>query len=98
MEFCLLGPLAVRCDGAAVLVPPGKQRAVLAALLLAGGRVVPADELSRALWGAAPPASARVSVQNYVRRLRQGWASRSAAGSARSPAGTRSAWPPASWT
>jgi DNA-binding SARP family transcriptional activator len=71
MEFCLLGPLAVRCDGAAVLVPPGKQRAVLAALLLAGGRVVPVDELSRALWGAAPPASARASVQNYVRRLRQ---------------------------
>ncbi|HMH93026.1 MAG TPA: AfsR/SARP family transcriptional regulator, partial [Streptosporangiaceae bacterium] len=71
MEFCLLGPLAVRSGGATVPVAAGKQRAVLAALLLAAGRVVPADELAGVLWGAAPPASARVSVQNYVARLRQ---------------------------
>jgi hypothetical protein len=40
MEFCLLGPLAVRCGGKPVPVPRGKQRAVLAALLLNTGRVV----------------------------------------------------------
>ena len=42
LEFCLLGPLEVRCGGAPVPVPRGKQRAVLAALLLNAGRVVPA--------------------------------------------------------
>jgi DNA-binding SARP family transcriptional activator len=71
MEFCLLGPVRVRRGAAELPVAAGHQRAVLAALLLAGGRVVPADELAGVLWGAAPPASARVSVQNYVRRLRQ---------------------------
>jgi DNA-binding SARP family transcriptional activator/Flp pilus assembly protein TadD len=71
MEFCLIGPLTVRCGGAAVPVAPGKQRAVLAALLLDAGRVVPVDELAEALWGPEPPASARVTVQNYVMRLRK---------------------------
>jgi len=71
MEFGLLGPLVVRCGGAEVPVSPGKQRAVLAALLLAAGRVVAVDDLAEALWGPAPPPSARVGVQNYVMRLRK---------------------------
>jgi DNA-binding SARP family transcriptional activator len=71
MEFCLLGPLVVRCGGAAVPVAPGKQRAVLAVLLLNAGRVVGVDELAETLWGAGPPPSARVSVQNYVGKLRK---------------------------
>jgi DNA-binding SARP family transcriptional activator/tetratricopeptide (TPR) repeat protein len=71
MEFGLLGPVLVRRGDAELPVAAGKQRAVLAALLLAAGRVVPADELAGVLWGGAPPASARVSVQNYVARLRQ---------------------------
>jgi DNA-binding SARP family transcriptional activator/Tfp pilus assembly protein PilF len=71
IEFCLLGPLMVRCGGALVPVPAGKQRAVLAALLLNGGRVVSLDELAEVLWGPGPPPSARVAVQNYVMRLRK---------------------------
>jgi DNA-binding SARP family transcriptional activator len=71
MEFCLLGPLVVRSGGAPVLVPPGKQRAVLAVLLLNAGHVVGLDELTRALWGDEPPLSARVIVQNNVGRLRK---------------------------
>jgi DNA-binding SARP family transcriptional activator len=70
VEFCLLGPLTVRCGGAALAVPRGRQRAVLAALLLRANHVVSSDELAEALWGADWPASARVSVQNYVMRLR----------------------------
>jgi DNA-binding SARP family transcriptional activator len=70
MEFCLLGPLTVRCGGTAVAVPRGRQRAVLAALLLRANHVVAVDELAEALWGPELPASARVSVQNYVARLR----------------------------
>ncbi|HEY3902913.1 MAG TPA: BTAD domain-containing putative transcriptional regulator [Streptosporangiaceae bacterium] len=70
-EFCLLGPLLVRYDGITVPVPPGKQRSLLAALLLKGGRLVPVDELIEALWASAPPPSARASLQTYVMRLRQ---------------------------
>src|SRR5215831_16704533 len=71
MEFGLLGPLAVRRDGAAVTVPPGNQRILLAALLLKANRAVPLDELAEAVWGAEPPASARATLQSYVMRLRK---------------------------
>ena len=70
-EFCLLGPLLVRRNGAVVPVTAGKQRVVLAALLLSANRVVSLDELSAALWGLTPPVSARATLQNYVKRLRQ---------------------------
>jgi DNA-binding SARP family transcriptional activator/tetratricopeptide (TPR) repeat protein len=71
VEFGLLGPLVVRSGGELVEVPQGKQRALLAALLLKAGRMVPVDEIAWLLWGAEPPVSARVTVQNYVKRLRQ---------------------------
>ncbi len=71
MEFCLLGPLTVRVDGMAMRVAAAKQRVVLAALLLNADRVMALDELSEAVWGPAPPASARVTLQNYVKRLRR---------------------------
>jgi DNA-binding SARP family transcriptional activator/tetratricopeptide (TPR) repeat protein len=71
MEFCLLGPLAVRRGDAVLTVQAGKQRAVLAALLLNANRVVAVEELAETLWWTAPPPSARVTVQNYVVRLRK---------------------------
>jgi DNA-binding SARP family transcriptional activator len=70
MEFCLLGPLMLRCDGVPVPTPPGKQQVVLAALLLRAGRVVSARELTELLWESAPPPSAQVTLRNYMRRLR----------------------------
>jgi DNA-binding SARP family transcriptional activator/Tfp pilus assembly protein PilF len=70
-EFCLLGPLLVRRNGVTLAVTPGKQRALLAALLLSAGRVVSFGELTEALWGSAPPPSARVAVQNHVMKLRK---------------------------
>jgi DNA-binding SARP family transcriptional activator/Tfp pilus assembly protein PilF len=71
LEFCLFGPLMVRRGGAVVPVPPGKQRAVLAALLLSAGQMVSLDALIEVLWAHSPPPSARVAVQNYVMRLRK---------------------------
>jgi DNA-binding SARP family transcriptional activator len=71
IEFGLLGPLFVCCDGADVPVPRGKQRALLSVLLLNAGHVVPVSRLAEVLWGAEPPPSAEVSIQNYVKRLRQ---------------------------
>jgi DNA-binding SARP family transcriptional activator len=70
-EFCLLGPVLVRQGEVTLPVAAGKQRAVLAALLLSADRAVSLDELTEVLWGAAPPPSARVSVQNHVMRLRK---------------------------
>ena len=71
LKFGLLGPLLV-CRGETVLaVPAGKQRALLAALLLNVGRVVSADELIDVLWDTSPPVSARASLHNYVKRLRK---------------------------
>jgi len=69
-EFCLLGPLLVR-QGGVTLPVAGKQRAVLAALLLCADQTVSFDELTEVLWGSAPPPSARVAVQNHVMRLRK---------------------------
>jgi len=70
MEFGLLGPLIVRRDGIEIPVQRGKQRQLLAALLLNEGRLLSLDDLIAALWSAAPPSSARQSVQNCVMRLR----------------------------
>jgi DNA-binding SARP family transcriptional activator/tetratricopeptide (TPR) repeat protein len=70
-EYGLLGPLTVRRAGAVVPVASGKQQVVLAALLLRRGQPAGIDELAEALWGAEPPASARVTLHNYVLRLRR---------------------------
>jgi DNA-binding SARP family transcriptional activator/tetratricopeptide (TPR) repeat protein len=71
LEFCLLGPLVVRCGGVALPVPRGRQRAVLAVLLLNAGRVVSVGEMAETLWGPSPLPSASVTVRNYVKRLRR---------------------------
>ena len=71
MEFWLLGPLRARSGGTVIPLRRGKQRAVLVALLMNANRVVSVDDLAGTLWGASPPPSARVTVQNYVKRLRQ---------------------------
>lgn len=55
MEFLLLGHLMVRRDGDLVPIPRGKQRTVLAALLLQANRVVTIDDLARALWDGGRP-------------------------------------------
>jgi len=71
MEFRLLGPLEVRHDHAPVQVAPGKQRALLAMLLLNANRTVPSDQLVDALWDEDAPESARKMVQILVSQLRK---------------------------
>jgi DNA-binding SARP family transcriptional activator/tetratricopeptide (TPR) repeat protein len=70
-EFCILGPIVVRAAGVVRPVQRGKQRVLLAALLLNANRVVSLDEIAEVFWGFAPPPSARVTTQNYVVRLRK---------------------------
>jgi predicted ATPase/DNA-binding SARP family transcriptional activator len=71
IELGVLGPLEVRAAGRLVPVPGARQRALLAALLLRRGHVVPMDRLVDEVFGEAPPREARNALQTYVTRLRQ---------------------------
>lgn len=71
MRYRLLGPLQVVEGETPVDIGPRKQRAVLAALLLAQGRVVSTDRLTDAVWGDEVPASATASLQVYISNLRR---------------------------
>jgi DNA-binding SARP family transcriptional activator len=71
IEFGLLGPLLVRRSGITLPALPGKQRVVLAALLLRANQMVSLDELSEVMWGPEPPASALGTLRNYVKELRK---------------------------
>jgi DNA-binding SARP family transcriptional activator len=71
MEFRLLGPLEVLEHDRVLTVGGGKQRALLAVLLLHANEVVSTDRLLDDLWGASPPATAAKSIQLYVSRLRK---------------------------
>ncbi|MDG4664354.1 BTAD domain-containing putative transcriptional regulator [Mycobacterium sp. 236(2023)] len=71
MRYRLLGPLQVVDGEVPVDIGPRKQRAVLAALLLAQGRVVSTDRLTDAVWGDDVPASATASLQVYISNLRR---------------------------
>jgi hypothetical protein len=62
IEFRLLGPFEVSERGQPLEVGAGKQRALLALLLLRAGEVVSTDRLIEALWEEHPPASAVNSV------------------------------------
>jgi DNA-binding SARP family transcriptional activator/tetratricopeptide (TPR) repeat protein len=79
LDFCLLGPLLVRRGTLALPVLPGKQRVLLASLLLDANRRLSLDQLAEALWGPAPPSSARGTLRNYVKELRRALADTGAA-------------------
>ncbi|MDI6103840.1 BTAD domain-containing putative transcriptional regulator [Actinoplanes sp. NEAU-A12] len=70
-RFRILGPLEVTVDGEPVAVTAGRDRVVLAALLLNSGRIVGFGELARAVWDEEPPATARGQLQTCVSRLRR---------------------------
>ena len=69
--FRLLGELETVNGTTPVRVGSGRLRVVLATLLLRAGQSVSRDELIDRLWGEAPPARARTTVQTHVMRLRQ---------------------------
>ncbi|HLG09700.1 MAG TPA: BTAD domain-containing putative transcriptional regulator [Gaiellaceae bacterium] len=71
MDFSMLGPLEVRDQGRPLEIGGGKQRALLALLLLHVREVVSVDRIVDALWGETPPASALNSVHIYVSQLRR---------------------------
>ncbi|WP_035770576.1 ATP-binding protein [Arthrobacter castelli] len=67
----LAGVTAASDDGTPVDVGPQKCRAVLAALALSAGEVVPVSRLIGAVWGTDPPRTAEKTLQGYVAALRR---------------------------
>ncbi|MFC7534942.1 BTAD domain-containing putative transcriptional regulator [Actinoplanes sp. GCM10030250] len=71
VRYTILGPLSVTVDGEPVAVTAGRDRVVLAMLLLNAGRIVGLSEITDAVWGADPPPTVRGQLQTCVSRLRR---------------------------
>jgi len=71
MKFCVLGPLQAYADGRSVVVGGGRQRALLALLLVHAGEVVSRDRLIEELWAGKPPPGGSQSLDAYLSRLRR---------------------------
>jgi DNA-binding SARP family transcriptional activator len=71
LRFSILGPVRAWLDGREVDLGPGKQRAVLAVLLLEANAPVPAGKIVDAVWGERPPENGVNVVQKYVAGLRR---------------------------
>lgn len=71
MEFRILGPLEIRSESGPKRDLAGKQRALLAVLLLHADEAVSTDRLIDALWGGRPPDTAGKALQVHVSRLRK---------------------------
>ena len=71
MRFCVLGPLEAYADGRSVPVGGGRQRALLALLLVHTGEVVSRDRLIEELWAGNPPPGASQSLDAYLSRMRR---------------------------
>jgi DNA-binding SARP family transcriptional activator len=72
LDFRLLGPLeVVGDDGLALSIGTGRQRALLALLVLRANEPVAIDRLVEELWGEAPPPTAQRMLHNQVSALRR---------------------------
>jgi DNA-binding SARP family transcriptional activator/DNA-binding beta-propeller fold protein YncE len=71
MEFRILGPLEVCEDGRPLPLGGGRQRALLALLLLHRNEVVATERLIDELWGERPPETVAKVLQGYVSQLRR---------------------------
>lgn len=71
MKVCILGPVTASRRGSDLLLGGSKPRSLLAALLLARGRLIPGTRLSELLWGLDPPATVSAQIYTYVSRLRK---------------------------
>ena len=71
LRFGVLGPLEVWRHQQPVEITAGRQRTVLAMLVLRNGSVVSTEQLVAAVWDEHPPATARRTLQSLVSRLRR---------------------------
>jgi DNA-binding SARP family transcriptional activator/tetratricopeptide (TPR) repeat protein len=70
LEYRVLGPLDVTCDGVALNLGGLVQQRILAALILDANRTVSTARLAAVAWGADPPVTAHRQVQNRIAALR----------------------------
>jgi DNA-binding SARP family transcriptional activator len=71
VDFRILGPVEVRAQGGPVAIARGRQRALLALLLLRAGEPISRDRLIEGLWGERPPDGAVKTLQAVVSRIRR---------------------------
>src|ERR671920_487275 len=71
MEFRILGPVEVWAKGARVEPGPPRQRGVLAALAVDGGRPGSMETVVGRGWGGAPSDRTRHTLHVYVGRIRK---------------------------
>ncbi|KUL54773.1 regulator [Streptomyces sp. NRRL F-4489] len=71
LRFTVLGPVRAWRGETPLAAGSPQQRALLAALLLRGGRTATAPELVDALWGDEPPHAALAALRTYASRLRK---------------------------
>ncbi|MDT3398470.1 AfsR/SARP family transcriptional regulator, partial [Streptomyces sp. B1866] len=71
LRFTLLGPVRAWRGDEQLNTGSPQQKALLAALLLRGGRTVTAPELVDGLWGDDPPDAAVAALRTYASRLRK---------------------------
>jgi DNA-binding SARP family transcriptional activator/pimeloyl-ACP methyl ester carboxylesterase len=71
VDFRILGPLEVRDADRVLPIGAGKQRALLALLLVNANRTVASERIVDELWGEQVPESAAKMVQVYVSQLRK---------------------------
>ncbi len=70
-RFGVLGPLAFERDGEPVPLPSGRQRTLLALLLMSGSRPLSRDRLIDELWGDERPPSAVSALHVHLSKLRE---------------------------
>jgi DNA-binding SARP family transcriptional activator/Tfp pilus assembly protein PilF len=71
MWFAILGPLLVDDGGTQIDMPKGRQRVLLAVLLVHAGNAISADTLAELVWDGAPPPGSEVTLRSHVLRLRR---------------------------
>jgi YVTN family beta-propeller protein len=71
MQFRILGPLDVRDGEKGVELGGGRQRGLLALLLIHANEAVSSHLIAEELWGDAAPASVAKVIQNHVSSLRR---------------------------
>ena len=71
MEFRILGPIEVHCDGQPLPIGAGRQRALLAVLLVHANQTVSRDRLVNHVWGERSPPTAVKALQGHVSALRR---------------------------
>jgi predicted ATPase/DNA-binding SARP family transcriptional activator len=71
LEIAILGPLDLRINGETVVVPAGRQRALLTLLAVRAPQPVLPEVAAEALWPQAAPAASLRSLHVTVSRLRR---------------------------